>query len=238
MAAFRTGGGVPFAAYGADLRDSLADASRVSYLQLMGTEWLPAMPDVHTRLQSDPSARVADLGIGAGWSSIAIARAYPNVHVDAFDLDAASVELARCNVADAGLSDRVHVHLRDAGDPALAGSYDLVTAFFCVHDMTDPVAALSAMRQLAGDDGAVLVADSRVAEQFLGEDTNRDVERQLYGFSVLHCLPVSMTEAPAAGTGTVMRPDTLRGYARDAGFSDVQILPIDDAWSTFYRLLV
>jgi SAM-dependent methyltransferase len=237
MEAFRTGGGVPFAAYGADLRDGLSDATRVSFLHLMGTEWLPAMPDVHVRLQSDPSARVADLGIGAGWSSIAIARAYPNVHVDAFDLDAASVELARRNVDEAGLGDRVQVHRRDAGDPALAGSYALVTAFNCIHDMTDPVAALRAMRQLAGDEAAVLVVDGRVAEQFLGEETNWDVERQSYGFSVLHCLPVGMTEAPAVGTGNVMRPDILRGYARDAGFSDVQMLPIDDDWSAFYRLL-
>jgi 2-polyprenyl-3-methyl-5-hydroxy-6-metoxy-1,4-benzoquinol methylase len=238
MEAFRTGSGVPFAAYGADLRDGLADASRVGYLEMMGTKWLPTMPDVHARLQTDPPARVADLGIGAGWSSIAIARAYRNVLVDAFDLDEDSVGLARRNVTEAGLDDRVRVHQRNAGDPALAGNYDLVTAFFCIHDMTDPVAALRAMRQLAGEDGAVLVADGRVAEQFLGEETNREVERQFYGFSILHCLPVSMTEAPAAGTGTVMRPDTLRGYARDAGFSDVEILPIDDAWSAFYRLLV
>jgi SAM-dependent methyltransferase len=238
LEAFRTGGGVPFAAYGADFRDGLADASRLSYLQLMGTEWLPAMPDVHARLQSDPPARVADLGIGAGWSSVAIAQAYPNVHVDAFDLDEASVDLARRNVAEAALDDRVRVHQRDAGDLALAGSYDLVTAFFCLHDMTEPVAALRTMRQLAGTGGAVLVADGRVAERFLGEETNRDVERQFYGFSLLHCLPVGMTQPLAAGTGTVMRPDTLRGYARAAGFSDVRILPVDDAWSAFYRLLV
>jgi hypothetical protein len=93
------------------------------------------------------------------------------------------------------------------------------------------------MRSLAGDDGTVLVADGRVAEHFLDEETNWDVERQFYGFSVLHCLPVGMTASPAAGTGTVMRPDVLWGYARDAGFGEVELLPVDDAWSAFYRLL-
>jgi SAM-dependent methyltransferase len=237
MAAFRTGGGVPFEAYGADVREGMADASRVGYLDLMGTEWLPAMPDVHARLQADPPARVADIGIGAGWSSIAIARAYPKVRVDALDLDEASVAMARHNVDQSGLADRVRVERRDAGDPALAGRYDLVTAFFCLHDMTDPVAALQAMRQLAGTDGTVLIADGRVAERFLGEETDRDVERQFYGFSVLHCLPVAMTEPPAAGTGTVMRPDVLREYARAAGFREVELLPVDDSWSAFYRLV-
>jgi 2-polyprenyl-3-methyl-5-hydroxy-6-metoxy-1,4-benzoquinol methylase len=236
LEAFRTGGGVPYEAYGADFRDGMAEANRVAYLHLMGSEWLPAMPDVHARLQADPPARVADIGIGAGWTSIAIAQAYRTVRVDAFDLDEASVDLARRNVAEAGLSERIEVQCRNAADPALAGHYDLVTAFFCLHDMTDPVAALKAMHQLVGEDGAVLIADSRVAEQFLGEETDRDVERQHYGFSVLHCLPVAMTEPPATGTGTAMRPNVLRGYAREAGFREVEILPIDDAWTTFYRL--
>jgi SAM-dependent methyltransferase len=235
LEAFRTGGGIPFAAYGADLREGVADSGRNGFLQLMG-EWLSAMPDVQERLQAEPPARVADIGIGAGWSSIGIAQAYPKVHVDGFDLDEASVDLARRNVAESGLSERVQVQQRNAADPDLAESYDLVTAFFCLHDMTDPVAALRAMRQLARDEGTVLVADGRAAEQFLGEETNHDVERQFYGFSVLHCLPVAMTEPPAAGTGTVMRPEVLRGYARAAGFREVEILPVDDAWSAFYRL--
>lgn len=204
----------------------------------MGSELVPAMPDVHARLQADPPARVADIGIGAGWSSIAIARAYPKVRVDALDLDPASVELARRNVAEAGLAERVQVELRDAADPALSGNYDLVAAFGCVHDMADPVAALRAMRRLAGENGTVFVAsEPKGSARFLDANTNRDVERGYYGFSLLHCLPVGMSEQPSAGTGTVLRPDTLRGYARQAGFRDIEILPIDDDWSGHYRLL-
>ena len=36
--------------------------------------------------------------------------------------------------------------------------------------------------------------------------------------------------------GTVMRPDTLREYAREAGFTDVEILPIEHDFFRFYRL--
>jgi SAM-dependent methyltransferase len=235
LEAFRTGGGVPYAAYGAEAREGIADAGKNAYLQLIG-EWLAAMPDLHGRLQSDPPARVADIGIGAGWTSIGIAQTYPNVIVDAFDLDEESIRLARHKVAAAGLSERVRAARRDAGDPDLAGTYDLVTIFSCLHDMSNPVAALGVARRLAGVDGTVLVVDPKAAERFLGEETNYDVERQYYGFSVLHCLPVGMTEPPAAGTGTVMRPDVLRGYAREAGFGGVELLPIDDDWNAFYRL--
>jgi SAM-dependent methyltransferase len=237
LEAFRSGGGVPYAAYGADLYEGLAESGRVAFLELMGSDWLPAMPDVHARLHAEPPARVADVGVGAGWSSIAIARAYPKVRVDAFDLDPASVDLARRNVAEAGLDDRVRVELHDAGDPVLTGSYDLVAAFGCLHDMADPVGALRAMRRLAGETGTVMIgAEPKGSEGFLDDATHWDVERQYYAFSLLHCLPVGMAEQPSAGTGTVLRPDVLRGYAREAGFREVEVLPIVDAWSGFYRL--
>ena len=126
LEAYRTGGGVPYRDYGADLREGQAGMNRAMFLQLLGTEWLPAIPDVH--------ARVADVGCGAGWSSIAIAQSYPKVHVDGFDLDEPSIDLARANTAEAGLSNQVTFNLRDAGDPKLAGRYDLVTAFECIHE--------------------------------------------------------------------------------------------------------
>jgi 2-polyprenyl-3-methyl-5-hydroxy-6-metoxy-1,4-benzoquinol methylase len=62
------------------------------------------------------------------------------------DLDAPAVELGKANASEAGLSDRVTFHARDAADPRLAGRYDLVTAFECIHDMSNPVSVLRAMR--------------------------------------------------------------------------------------------
>jgi 2-polyprenyl-3-methyl-5-hydroxy-6-metoxy-1,4-benzoquinol methylase len=163
-----------------------------------------------------------------------MANSYPNAHVDGLDLDQASIELARKNVAEAGLSDRVRMELRDAGDPELAGKYDLVVALECVHDMSDPVSALRAMKRLAKAGGAVIVVDEKVGEAFTA--AGNDIERLMYGFSVFHCLPVGMAEQPSAGTGTVMRPDTLRGYAQEAGFGEMEILPIDTFFFRFYRL--
>jgi hypothetical protein len=91
------------------------------------------------------------------------------------------------------------------------------------------------MRHLAGESGMVVVMDEKVAESFgaIGDD----VERLMYGFSILVCLPDGMSHPDSAGTGTVMRPSTLRAYARAAGFEDIEILPIEtDLWR-FYRLL-
>jgi 2-polyprenyl-3-methyl-5-hydroxy-6-metoxy-1,4-benzoquinol methylase len=178
---------------------------------------------------------VADIGCGAGWSSISITRAYPKVRVDGFDLDEDSIAEAKANAETEGLTDRVTFQVRDASDPELSGKYDLAIAIECIHDMSRPVEALQAMRSMVANDGAVLVVDERVEENFTAPSD--EIERLMYGFSVLHCLPVGMAEQPSVGTGTVMRPATLRRYASEAGFSGVEVLPIEhDIWR-FYRLV-
>ena len=233
--AYRNGGGVPYPDYGADTREGIADTNRVMFINQLASEWFPALPDIHQRLQdSDQPARVADIGCGTGWSSIAIAQGYPAVQVDGFDVDDASIATAKANAAELGLSDRVNFQVRDAGDPELAGAYDFACAFECIHDMANPVASLEAMRRLVGEGGTVLIADERVADVFGASDD--EVERLMYGFSVLHCLPVGMADQPSAGTGTVMRPDTFRRYANQAGFHSVEILPIENVFWRFYRL--
>jgi len=234
LQAYRDGGGVPYPAYGAEFRNSIASLNRPMFKNQLGSDWIPAMPDVDRRLRADPPSRVADVGCGTGWSSIAFAQAYPKVRVEGFDMDEASIATARENATKTGVENRVTFELRDAGSPGRAASYDLVTAFETIHDMADPVAALHAMRALVAPGGAVLVADERVAEAFSAPGDQ--LERFMYGWSVLHCLPVGRVDPPALGTGTVMRPETLRRYAKDAGFSGVEILPIEHDFWRFYRL--
>jgi hypothetical protein len=101
--------------------------------------------------------------------------------------------------------------------------------------MGRPVEALRAMRNLATAGGAVIVMDERVAESFTIPGDQLD--RLMYGCSVLYCLPIGLADAPSVGTGTVMRPATLRRYALDAGFRAVEILPIEYGFWRFYRLL-
>ncbi len=132
------------------------------------------------------------------------------------------------------MADRVTFEVRSAADPALAGRYDLVTAFECLHDMSRPVDVLAAMRTLLADGGSVLIADEKSDETFSAPGD--ELQRYLYGWSVLHCLASGMDGEDPAGTGAVMRPETLRGYAAAAGFSSVEIVPIEHDFWRFYRL--
>ncbi|MQA17219.1 MAG: methyltransferase domain-containing protein [Pseudonocardiaceae bacterium] len=233
--AYRTGGGVSWAEFGEDPREAQGAQNRPMFLRALGTDYLPRVPEVHAELRA--GGRVADIGCGLGWSSIGIALAYPGAAVDGFDLDGPSVETATRNAHEAGVSDRVRFHHVEASavtTPLTEQTYDLVTAFECVHDLPDPVSFLATMRRLAGDTGTVMVMDERVAETF--DAPGDETEQLMYGFSLMCCLPDGLSHQPSEGTGTVMRPAVLEGYARRAGFAGIEVLPIEDDFFRFYRL--
>ena len=232
--AYRSGGGVPYEAYGADTREGIGAINRPQFANFVG-EWLASIPEVDARLRAEPPAKIADLACGTAWSSIAVARAYPQVFVDAIDVDSESIETARRNVTAAGLAQRVTPAVHDASDPELSGRYDLVMIFEALHDMNHPVEALRTARRMLAEGGSVLVADERVAERF--NAPGDEIERFDYGFSVLHCLAVGNLDDDSAATGTAIRPDTVRAYAAEAGFDRIDVLPIEHDFWRFYRLL-
>ena len=193
--AYRDGGGVPWERYGPDMRTGQADMNRPWFINALGSEWFPAVPELDQRLHQD-GARVADIGCGEGWSSIAIAQAYPGVTVDGFDIDEASIVAARDHARNAGVSARVHFHLVDGSGASGEDSYDVVTLFECVHDMAHPIEVLKAARSLAKPDGHVIVMDEAVADSF-GDSTD-EVERLMYGFSLFVCLPDGLSHEGAS----------------------------------------
>lgn len=242
VADFRTGRGVAFDEYGADLRRSLGALNRPTFT-LEVRAWVDALPDRGAAL--DAGGAVLDAGCGIGWSTIALANAFPNARIVGLDLDGASIDEARANARDAGVADRVEFLLGNAGDAAavqralgLAGAatsgFDLVTIFEALHDMGRPVDALAEFRALLRPGGALLVADERVADEFHADA--EPVERMLYAMSVLHCLPATTAESDAVANGTVLRAPTLRGWAAEAGFGRVDVLDIENPFWRFYRI--
>jgi 2-polyprenyl-3-methyl-5-hydroxy-6-metoxy-1,4-benzoquinol methylase len=128
----------------------------------------------------------------------------------------------------------VTFHARDAAELDADGRYALVTIVESLHDMSYPVDVLRACGALLEDGGSVVVGDERVADAFTAPGD--ELERFYYGFSMMHCLPVGMLGEGAAGTGTVMRADTARRYADEAGFGAFEVLPIENDFYRFYRM--
>ena len=228
---FRHGTGAAFGLF--DLHDLQAAFTRPVFVNHLTQHWLPALPDVQAKLDAGVPVRIAEVGCGEGLAAITIARAYPNAVVDGFDLDDASIAVAQRDAVAAGVGDRARFEVRDAADPTIAGDYDLVMAIEMLHDVPDPVGILRTMRTLAGGAGTALVVDERTEESFT-VPTN-EMERFFYTFSTLHCLAVSMQDG-GVGTGTVIRADTVRRYATEAGFAAVDTLDVEHPQFVLYRL--
>ncbi len=229
--AFRSGGAPPPLPWAPEGRPEF---NRATFLNRLGREWLPAIADVDRRLRAEPPARVADLACGTGWSSIALAQAYPLISVDGFDLDTDAIGAARRHAAEAGLTDRVTFTAADVSSPSVSGRYDLVTILEGLHDMSRPVDALRAARGMLAEPGCVIVADERTEDEFAAPASV--AEQYHYAWSVVACLPAVMGDPDTAATGAVMRPATLRRYALEAGFQGLEILPVEADMLRFYRL--
>jgi 2-polyprenyl-3-methyl-5-hydroxy-6-metoxy-1,4-benzoquinol methylase len=232
--AFRSGGGVPYADY--EAQDLQAALARPVFKHALVQEWIPALATTQRRLDAGEVVRVAEIGCGEGLAAVAIATAYPNAQVDGFDIDDASVAAARRHAADAGVADRVRFEVWDASAAERTPShrYDLVMCIEMLHDTSNPVGILRTMRSLREDTGEVLVVDERVADTFTAPGD--EMERFMYAASVLHCLPVGMVDEGSAGTGTVIRADTVRRYASAAGFASVDVLAVEHPQFRLYLL--
>ncbi len=229
--AYRSGGGVSWDVFGQDMRESQADMNRPFFdSELAGV--FAGLGPVH-ELLSRPGARVADVGCGAGWSTLALARAYPAATFRGFDIDVPSIDMALQNARAAGLSDRATFSTDDLVTRSGGEEYDVALAFECIHDMSQPVPVLAAMRDMVKDDGLVVIMDEAVSETFNGKGD--DLEKLMYGFSILVCLPDGLSAQPSVGTGTVMRPSKLQSYAEQAGFTAFR--PVGEAgFFRFYEL--
>jgi SAM-dependent methyltransferase len=233
LRAFRQGGGVSWSDLGSDARESQADLNRPWFGKPLA-DALSSVVELDDLL-ARPGTRIADVGCGAGWSSIGLARAYPGATVEGFDVDGPSIEMARTNADAASLSDRVSFHVADGAALAADDTFDAAFAFECLHDMSNPVEVLASIRRAVRSHGLVVIMDEAVGEEFTAPGD--DLERLMYGFSLFICLPDGMSSQPSAATGTVMRPTTLAAYGRQAGFDRLEILPIDDfGFFRFYRL--
>ncbi len=230
--AYRTGGGVPYARYGTAFRDGQGAINRPAFTSDLVKAWIPAVPGLAARLSA--GARVLDVGTGQGWSAIALQAAWPGSEVIGLDTDTASIADARAHAQQAGVDVRFVSPLDDGIGIADLGPIDV--AFICeaLHDMARPAAVMASLRSVLADDGVVVVVDEAVDEAFTA--TGDDIERMMYGWSIVHCLPAAMAEEGSVATGTAIRPSTVAALAAEAGFGSCSVVDVDAGFFRVYRL--
>ena len=228
--AYRRGTGVLYSKYGKEFRAGQGAINRPAFTSALVEEWLPAIGAPAERLAG--GGRLADLGCGLGWASLAVAGAYPRAEVVGFDSDAASIAEARAAAAEHDVS--VRFECGDAADLPAAGSFDVVLLLEALHDLARPLEVLAAARAALQADGALLVADEAVAPVFTAPGD--EVERMMYGWSITHCLPAALADQPSAAIGTVIREDNVRALAHEAGFGRFDVLDVDGGFFRLYAL--
>lgn len=73
-----------------------------------------------------PVRRAADVGTGSGCLAILLADRFPRAQIDAIDNSAAALAVARINVAQHGLADRIALHRSDVFRAVPPARYDLI----------------------------------------------------------------------------------------------------------------
>lgn len=103
----------------------------------------PALDGLAERL-ARPGARFLDVGTGAGWIAITMAREVPTLTCVGIDIWPPAVNVAKGNVAALGLEDRVTVRFEDVRDLDEDDTYDL--AWLPVPFLPDHVLAAAVER--------------------------------------------------------------------------------------------
>lgn len=195
---------------------------------------LPTLEGLVDRLQA--GATVADVGCGAGGAAILMARAFPASQIHGYDISRYALDRAETKKAEARV-DNVWFH--DPRESPLPGdhSVDLVTTFDCIHDMTDPLGMMRAIRAALAPDGVWLLVDIK-AHPTLEENIRRNpVASLMYGISVLSCMSSALSEPGGAGLGTLGLPAaTAEEMAREAGFTSFRTLPVEHTVNAFYEV--
>jgi SAM-dependent methyltransferase len=227
--ATRHGGGVGFEEFGTAIIRGIDRGNSPSQNVFLVTRWLPAVPGLVDQLNG--GIRVADVGCGSGTAAILIAETFPSSRVTGFDVSEDSLRVARSR---ANSTPNVTFEAYRADGIPLEPPFELITAFDVIHDLADPLAGLTHIREALAPDGRFLMMEPNVSTHL--ENNLTDHGALIYGVSTLHCMTQSLAVG-GAGLGAAWGTEMAEDYAKRAGFSSFrQLEEITNKFSNFYLL--
>lgn len=213
---FRTGSGVRWGDTAGCLFCAVGAFFRPSYVNNIVQLWLPSLQGVEDKLTT--GAKVADVGCGVGFSTILMAKAYPNSSFVGYDFHEPSIVEANSHARSHGVDDRVKFLAVAAKDIEETG-YDLVTSFDCLHDMGDPRGCADRMRLILKTDGTWMIVEPVAGDR--PEENMNPVGRLYYNASTMICVPTSLDQEVAEGLGAQAGEAKLAEVIHSGGFKHV-----------------
>jgi 2-polyprenyl-3-methyl-5-hydroxy-6-metoxy-1,4-benzoquinol methylase len=211
---FRAGEGFGWHEHDPELFVGVEQFFRPGYRAHLVAEWIPALEGVEQKLRA--GCKVADIGCGHGISTTLMAQAYPKSTLYGFDYHEASIARATKIAAAEGVAGNTEFAVASAKDYPGEG-YDLVAFFDCLHDMGDPVGAMTHVRETIAEDGTVMLVEP-FANDSLAENLN-PVGRVYYAASTVICTPSSLDQEVGLALGAQAGERRLREVAQEAGFT-------------------
>jgi SAM-dependent methyltransferase len=211
---FRSGEGFGWHEHDPELFAGTEQFFRPGYRAHLVAEWIPALEGVEEKLRE--GGKAADVGCGHGVSTVLMAKAFPQSSFHGFDYHEASIERARSLAEAEGAGANTEFSVAGAKELPAEG-YDLVCFFDCLHDMGDPVGAMTRAREALAEDGTVMLVEPFAGDS-LAENMN-PVGRIFYAASTLVCTPSSLDQEVGLGLGAQAGEERLRTVAEEAGFS-------------------
>ena len=215
--AFRTGKGVGWGAQSQCLFCTVGRFFRPSYQNALVQSWLPSLDGLIAKLER--GATVADVGCGHGFSTVIMAKAFPNTSFVGYDFHPNSIAEARRHAEEHGVSGNTRFEVALASEFPGRG-LDLVTFFDCLHDMGDPLGAARHVRQTLKPDGSWMVVEPAAADRL--EDNINPVSRLYYAASTMICVPTSLDQPVGAALGAQAGLEKLSSTINQAGFRQVR----------------
>jgi SAM-dependent methyltransferase len=231
---FRTGLGLPYDALGPEGAHGLERGFAPWYRSLLIPYALPRLDGVVAKLER--GAKAADVGCGAGVALLLMAQRFPGSEFHGFEVSRFALERAEANLRQAGLA---NVRFHAGGGEALPrdASFDFVTTFDCLHDMTRPDLVMRAIRAAIRPDGTWLIADIKARESYEENVAKNPMAAMMYGFSILTCLSSALSEPGGLGLGTLgLPPGVARRMCEEAGFSRFARADIEHPINAFYEV--
>jgi 2-polyprenyl-3-methyl-5-hydroxy-6-metoxy-1,4-benzoquinol methylase len=231
--AFRTGRGLSWDDRGPDAPAATELMFGNWYRQVLVPVALPMLEGVVPRLEA--GGKVADVGCGAGIALIEMAKAYPRAEFHGYEVSTHALERAGANRAAAGVAN-VTFHQARTDPLPTDHSFDLITTFDCLHDMTDPDSAAHAVYAALKPDGAWFIVDINGQATFEENLARNPLSPTLYALSVLSCMSSALSEPGGAGLGTLGLPEpAMRELVARAGCTRFRRLDLKHPINAYYE---
>ena len=220
LAAFRSGNGVGWHEHDHRLFTGTEAFFRNGYRAHLTQTWIPSLSGVQEKLAK--GGRIADLGCGHGASVILMAQAFPKSTFLGIDYHESSIAVARERVKEAGVADQIRF---DVGTPRVLASsqdkFDLICFMDSLHDMGDPLEAVSASRQAMAPHGALMLVEPFAKDR--AEDNIGPVARMYYSASTGLCTQNALSQGGRYSLGAQAGATQLLAILKDAGFRTARV---------------